>query len=343
MTHSSKISDTLKVEGIMAQGYGLNPKIVMRDKRLTPEAKAIYAYFSSFAGAGNQAFPSRDLMLEELGMSVKRYYNHLKLLLVCDYIKIERTKTADHRFDRNTYIIVASPNPVCQEGKEGDEKAKNSPVSVQNEQSGRKGTKRIKVGTKASLKALREQLGIESLKEKLPEQKNLVEDIFMAIEDMANSEQINIGGSIKKKEAIQDVLSKLNDENVKFVLNNLSKTKSKITNKKAYLQACICNSIFDTKKINTDVDTEKMKKEEAQKAEEERLKERKITYLVNPELKLIDDKIAEIQCEIAKNVLFGNNSKIEMIRGKMDKMVTERDFILSKSGKQGGTERNAEI
>lgn len=50
MTKAGQVADILRVEGIMAQGYGLNPKIVMRDKRLTPEAKCIYSYLCSFAG-----------------------------------------------------------------------------------------------------------------------------------------------------------------------------------------------------------------------------------------------------------------------------------------------------
>lgn len=87
-----RINDLLRVEGIMSQGFGLSPKIVMRDQRLTIEAKAIYSYIVSFAGGGNQSFPGRDMMVEELGISVKRYYKHLQLLIDCDYLRIEREK-----------------------------------------------------------------------------------------------------------------------------------------------------------------------------------------------------------------------------------------------------------
>jgi hypothetical protein len=38
---------------IFELGYGQIPKKVMMDKRLSVEAKAIYAYFCSYCGGGN--------------------------------------------------------------------------------------------------------------------------------------------------------------------------------------------------------------------------------------------------------------------------------------------------
>ena len=53
--------DVLRTQGIMARGYGIIPQLIARDERLTPEAKSIYCYFSSFAGAGFEpVFPSRS-------------------------------------------------------------------------------------------------------------------------------------------------------------------------------------------------------------------------------------------------------------------------------------------
>ncbi len=52
-----KNNDTLHVEGVRSRGFGIIPKLVMQDKRLTGDAKAIYAYFCSYAGAGDTAFP----------------------------------------------------------------------------------------------------------------------------------------------------------------------------------------------------------------------------------------------------------------------------------------------
>lgn len=85
-------TDILQVEGINAKGYGMIPKMVMQDTRLTPEAKCIYSYFCSYAGAGSQAFPSVKLIVYHLGMSETRYYKHFKLLKECGYIKTRQSK-----------------------------------------------------------------------------------------------------------------------------------------------------------------------------------------------------------------------------------------------------------
>ena len=67
MTDNKKnICDILKFEGIMSQGFGVAPRIVMRDKRLTVEAKAIYCYFQSFAGSSEAAFLDDKLYLMSL-------------------------------------------------------------------------------------------------------------------------------------------------------------------------------------------------------------------------------------------------------------------------------------
>ena len=47
---------------VLSMGYGTVGKLVMRDRDLTPEVKAIYAYISSYAGAGDTAYPSVDLI-----------------------------------------------------------------------------------------------------------------------------------------------------------------------------------------------------------------------------------------------------------------------------------------
>ncbi|MDU7068788.1 MAG: helix-turn-helix domain-containing protein [Clostridium perfringens] len=82
----------IQVNGIMSQGYGFSPKAVMRDTRLTIEAKAIYSYMSSFAGSGLTAFPTIELQLHELGISKSRYYKHRKLLEDLGYITIKQTR-----------------------------------------------------------------------------------------------------------------------------------------------------------------------------------------------------------------------------------------------------------
>lgn len=103
--------DLLQVEGVMSQGYGIMPKVVMRDRRLTVDAKAIYAYMVSFAGAGQTAFPKRATILADLCMSKTSFYKHFQLLLEHDYIRINRQKRGN-LLGRNIYTLVMTPRQV---------------------------------------------------------------------------------------------------------------------------------------------------------------------------------------------------------------------------------------
>ncbi len=98
------MSDTVKLSGIMEQGYGISPKLVMRDKNLSVEAKAIYAYMSSFAGNGSSAFPKIETACVDLNVSKNRFLKHRKLLIDFGYITIEKERSKG-KFDNNVYII----------------------------------------------------------------------------------------------------------------------------------------------------------------------------------------------------------------------------------------------
>lgn len=106
------IQDILQVQGVNAKGYGIVGKIAMQDPRLTIEAKAIYAYFRSFAGAGTTAFPGVEKILADLRISEKRYYKHLKFLKEYDYIRVSQEVKKNGTFSRNIYTLIDNPNPV---------------------------------------------------------------------------------------------------------------------------------------------------------------------------------------------------------------------------------------
>lgn len=96
--------DNTEIKVIRDTGFGQVKRSVMRDKSLSIEAKAIYAYFCGFAGNDTKAYPLRDTIVEELGISLKRYYKYLKELQVRGIIKIQTMKT-DSGFKRNIYYI----------------------------------------------------------------------------------------------------------------------------------------------------------------------------------------------------------------------------------------------
>lgn len=106
-------SDMLVFENAVAHGFGTIPKLVMLDPHLTPQAKAIYAYFASFAGAGTTAFPRRTTIMRELRIgSVETYYRHFNQLIEQGYLSVEQRK-ADGRFD---YCVYRLHEEVLREG-----------------------------------------------------------------------------------------------------------------------------------------------------------------------------------------------------------------------------------
>ncbi|WP_312648914.1 helix-turn-helix domain-containing protein [Aminipila sp.] len=338
-----QLVDILRVEGIMAQGYGLNPKIVMRDKRLTPEAKCIYSYLASFAGGGNQAFPSRNIMLEELQMSKDRYYKHLKYLTDADYIRVERTKNSTGTFDKNIYTIVALPNPVVADENVPEDMKKNENTENQNSKpAGRQkksGIKKLHVKERASVMELRQRLDIDNLKLCDPDHAELIEDIFMAVEDMNISEQISIGGNVKKREAIEGLLNQLTADHIRLVVQIMVKNKKTLINRKSYLQTCIANSIFDIRNKNkneelimkTKEQKEADEKEQVEKMEAEKQELIK-AYKQYPELKQLDENITEVMKKVSKAVLSGNELLLQSLKNENEKLLTKRTELLKRNG-----------
>lgn len=94
----------VQYEGILAKGYGLIPQMLTRDKDLSIEAKAIYAYLAAFAGTTGQAFPGVVLICAELNISKKRYLSHRKALIDKGYIEIIRERL-ESGFSKNLYIL----------------------------------------------------------------------------------------------------------------------------------------------------------------------------------------------------------------------------------------------
>ena len=101
--------DKIKLQGIMSEGYGIIPKKVMKDEDLTIDAKAIYAFMASFAGAGNTSFPSVKFITDKLGISRQRFNKHRKLLEDKGYITIKKERKSDGSWENNVYTLETLP------------------------------------------------------------------------------------------------------------------------------------------------------------------------------------------------------------------------------------------
>ena len=76
----------------------------MQDRNLSLCAKGVYAYFCSYAGAGNICFPSRKKMCYDLGISQDTLGKYLKELIKSSYVSCEQIKE-NGKFSHNVYTI----------------------------------------------------------------------------------------------------------------------------------------------------------------------------------------------------------------------------------------------
>ena len=98
-------SDIIQVEGIYSKGFGLAPKLVMQDQRISAIGKAIYCYFCSYAGAGKIAFPKVSKVINDLQISKDTFYAHFKPLKKYGFIKVDQTRV-DGKHSHNVYTIM---------------------------------------------------------------------------------------------------------------------------------------------------------------------------------------------------------------------------------------------
>ena len=108
---AKEIQDVLRIEGVKARGFGVFPKIVALDSKMSIYSKAVYAYFCSLAGKGETVFPLRDTILRQLRIGRDAYYAALHELIDQGFIIIEQEESpqGSSQFRRNVYTIVARP------------------------------------------------------------------------------------------------------------------------------------------------------------------------------------------------------------------------------------------
>ena len=119
-----------KIQGfkINSAGYGTIPKLVMQDRNLHAMAKALYAYFCSYTGAGNTCFPSRSKICYDLDISIDTFTKYLRDLVSYGYVEVKQVKD-NGKFSYNLYTLLDTVIPCPKISDTGNPPCRESTVS----------------------------------------------------------------------------------------------------------------------------------------------------------------------------------------------------------------------
>lgn len=109
LTNGDATFSRIRFGGLKSAGYGWMPYMVMTDQRLNIKAKGIYAYFCVWTGSGNSAFPSKDNILKDLGISHNTYQRYYKQLIDYNYVTVIQRRDSG-RMAVNDYYLNDNPD-----------------------------------------------------------------------------------------------------------------------------------------------------------------------------------------------------------------------------------------
>lgn len=107
---------------------------VTRNCNLTPAAKGLYAYLSSFCGVEDKCYPSVDTITKEMGMGKDTFYRHINALVAAGVVKKHQTLGDGGKFGRTVYRltheVVINNFPITQ--NEDTDRPETAPKETNN-------------------------------------------------------------------------------------------------------------------------------------------------------------------------------------------------------------------
>ena len=105
----STAENVLIHDNVFSDGYGIIAQKVMRCHSISRDARLLYGYLCSFAGAGDIAFPATKTILFELGYSPKTFYKYRDELAAFGLVQVETRNTRHGR--QTVYRLPSVPIP----------------------------------------------------------------------------------------------------------------------------------------------------------------------------------------------------------------------------------------
>lgn len=264
-------SDILQVQGVNSKGFGIVPKMVMQDERLSIQAKAIYSYFCSYAGAGRTAFPQISKITRDLDISKNSYYKHFNQLKDYGYVKVEQEKVKGGHFSKNTYTLIESVpcTKIC------DTEKKHTPPCTNFRDTVKRDTKICDTNNNSIIKStvfknnsqscqdkvaasqpdgqtdidrytklIKQNIQYEDLQVTNHDDIALIDEIVLIMLDaiMSRSSIVRINCEDKPRELVRHQLVRITNENIRYVLGQFKSVTGRILNKRQYLLTMLYHS-----------------------------------------------------------------------------------------------------
>lgn len=118
----------------LSGGFTATPNVVLRNPKVSPQAKTVYSLLLSYAWFNAQCFPGQEKLAQDLGVhtsSVKRYLKELKKHQLITWKQRGLNKTNEYfilpltRLDRPPMVYQDRPQSVDKEYEEEKDKVNN--------------------------------------------------------------------------------------------------------------------------------------------------------------------------------------------------------------------------
>ena len=106
------LQTSLAFTGLKMAGYGMIPRAVMYDSRLSVTAKVLYAYLASFSGAGKVAFPAKSYIQRHLGIGDSTYKTNMRALTSTNYVTVIQ-RHVNGKLSSNDYFLNDKPDEAA--------------------------------------------------------------------------------------------------------------------------------------------------------------------------------------------------------------------------------------
>lgn len=103
---------SLAFTGLKMAGFGLIPRAVMYDSRLSVTAKVLYAYLASFSGGGKVAFPAKSYIQRHLGIGDSTYKTNMRALTSTNYVTVIQ-RHVNGKLSSNDYFLNDKPDEAA--------------------------------------------------------------------------------------------------------------------------------------------------------------------------------------------------------------------------------------